>query len=92
MAPWLPVDDQCDHGAPAARCPQCREAARQDPLALVIAILTVAGLLLLGGRAARLEAVSEREQLQRHLQRLEQHQPGALDRLTAIAADARRKE
>ena len=50
-------------------------------------VLAVAGFLLLGARAVRIEEAAEREQLRQHLLRLEQHQPGALDRLQDLARE-----
>lgn len=83
----------CGHNEPALRCRICGpEASRQfwsDPTALIVAVLTVAGLLLLAPRAAKTEAAFEAQQLQEHQERLEVARPGAMQALRELAADVR---
>lgn len=84
---------ECMHGEPALRCRTCGPAASRDfwssPVALVIAVLTVVGLLLLAPAAAQREAAFEAQQLREHQQRLEAARPGALNDLRELAADVR---
>lgn len=84
---------QCPHREPALRCRVCGpEASRDfwsDPTALIVAVLTVAGLLLLAPRAARTEAAFEAQQLREHQERLERARPGAMQAFRELAADAR---
>lgn len=84
---------ECAHGEPALRCRVCGpEASRafwSDPTALIVAVLAVAGLLLLAPGAASTEAAFEAQQLQEHQQRLEAARPGAMQAFRALAADVR---
>lgn len=65
------------------------------PFDLLIAVLVVAGCLFVAPESLRQEAATSlrreaafEDALQReHQARLEQHQPGALERLRALAAD-----
>lgn len=83
----------CAHGEPALRCVVCGPDASRDfwssPAALVIAVLTVAGLLVLAPGAAQREAAFETQQLREHQQRLEAARPGSQQALRELAADVR---
>lgn len=80
---------RCEHNDHPLRCPACFDARMSSAVELVVAVVCVAGFLLLGARALDLEAVAEREQLRQHLERLERQQPGARQRLEELAADRR---
>lgn len=69
------------------KAPDTPRAPGDHPLDLVLAVLAVAGFLLLAPSSLRREAAFEDAQLRAHQARLEQHQPGALARLRALAAD-----
>lgn len=83
----------CAHGKPALQCVVCGPAASRDfwssPVAMLVAVLTVAGLLLLAPGAAKREAAFDAQQLHEHQQRLEAARPGALNNLRELAADVR---
>lgn len=86
---------ECVHRDSPLRCPVCRAAERSawaEAVPLLVAVLTVAGFLLLGSHALDQEGAADREQLRQHLQRLDAHQPGAAARLREMAADQRQKD
>lgn len=94
MIPWGDYyANECVHGEPVLRCRTCGPDASRDlwssPAALIVAVLMVAGFLLLGPDAARREAAFERQQLAEHQQRLEAARPGALEALRAMAKEQR---
>lgn len=94
MVPWGDYDaNECAHGEPVLRCRHCGPQASRDfwssPVALVIAVLMVAGFLLLGPAAARREAAFEAQQLREHQERLEVARPGAMQAVRELAADVR---
>lgn len=92
MVTWGVYDaSTCVHGDRALTCARCRDTRGNDPLALIVAVLAVAGFLLLGARAVRLEEAAEQDALRQHLERLEQQRPGALERLRDIAAEQRQE-
>lgn len=86
-------DTNCPCGTHPHRCRQCGPAAERahahDPTALIVAVLAVAGLLLLGPRAAKTEAAFEAQQLQEHQERLEVARPSAMQAVRELAADVR---
>ena len=81
----------CEHRESPWTCPTCRDARASGAVDTIVAVVLVAALLVVGARAVRLESAAEQEQLQRHLQRLEDAHPGALQRLQELAAEQRRR-
>lgn len=85
---------ECIHEEPALRCRICGPDASRDfwssPLALIVAVLTVAGLLLLAPGAVRQEQANDAAALAAHKARLEQARPGAMDAYRAMVAEHRR--
>lgn len=86
--------NECVHGAQPRQCRLCGPAAERDalssPAALVVAVLMVAGLLLLAPGAIRQELANDDAALAAHKARLEQARPGALDVYRAMVAEQRR--
>lgn len=84
---------ECVHGEPALRCRTCGPDASRDfwssPVALLLAVLLVAGLMFAAPSAWRREAAFERQQLTEHQQRLETARPGAMANLRAMAKEQR---
>lgn len=88
---WTSQPGDCVHGEPAAECPICHpHHSRLDDGGLVLLVLIIAAIAVFGRGSWDRETAFEDAQRREHIERLEQQQPGATQRLPDIAAEQRR--
>jgi len=86
-----PAPGECVHGDPVADCPICHpHHSRLDDGGPVLLALLIAAVLVFGRSAWDRETAFEDARQREHIERLEQQQPGATQRLRDIAAERRR--